>query len=139
MEWPSGHPANSAIRSKPAFWYRPGAWKSWVETHIRSEPRAAASAIKAPSNFLPWPRASIGLVDPHQLELGDAGPGIAGGDPDGASFVIPQSKGEGTVVVTTGQPPVVVIETLLDDMKLGCRKIMLGLQARGHQIPPYQS
>ncbi|WP_210240160.1 hypothetical protein, partial [Mesorhizobium sp. M2E.F.Ca.ET.154.01.1.1] len=25
LEWPSGHPANSAIRSKPAFSYGPGA------------------------------------------------------------------------------------------------------------------
>ncbi|WP_157895945.1 hypothetical protein [Mesorhizobium sp. ORS 3428] len=26
-----------------------------------------------------------------------------------------------------------------DDLELGWRKIMLGLQARGYQIPPYQS
>lgn len=103
--------------------------------------RAARGCLrdKGIEQLPPVAKASIGLVDPHQLELGDAGPGIAGGDPDGVSFVIPQSKGEGTVVVTTGQPPVVVVETLLDDMKLGCRKIMLGLQARVHQIPPYQS
>jgi hypothetical protein len=28
LECPSGHPVNSATRSKPAFSYSPGAWKS---------------------------------------------------------------------------------------------------------------
>lgn len=84
-------------------------------------------------------KASIGFVDPHQRELGNAGPGIAGGRPDGAALLIPQRKDESTVVATTGQPPVVVVETLLDGTKLGRSKVMLGLKARGRQIPPYQS
>ena len=84
-------------------------------------------------------KASIGFVDPHQRELGNAGPGITGGDPDDAPLPIPQGKDEGTVVVTAGQPPIVVMQALLDGIKLGGRQIVLGPQARGHQIPPYQS
>lgn len=84
-------------------------------------------------------KAAISFVDPHQRELGDAGPGMTGGDPDDAPLLIPQGKGEGTVIVTTGQPSVVVMQTLLDGIKLGRRQIVLGPQARDHQIPPYQS
>lgn len=84
-------------------------------------------------------KAAISFVDPYQREFGDAGPGIAGGDPDDAPSLIPQGKGEGTVVVTTGQPSVVVMQTLLDGIKLVGRQIVLGPQARDHQIPPYQS
>jgi hypothetical protein len=31
------------------------------------------------------------------------------------------------------------MQALLDGIKLGGRQIVLGLQARDHQIPPYQS
>lgn len=84
-------------------------------------------------------KTAMRLVDPHQRELGNAGPGVTGGDPDGAPLLIPQGKDEGTVVVTTGQPPIVVVQVLLDGIKLGGRQIVLGPQARDHQIPPYQS
>lgn len=84
-------------------------------------------------------KTAMRLVDPHQRELGNAGPGITGGDPDGAALLVSQGKDERTVVVTTGQPPIVVMQTLLDGIKLGGRQIVLGPQARGHQIPPYQS
>ncbi|WP_245431533.1 hypothetical protein [Mesorhizobium atlanticum] len=84
-------------------------------------------------------KASIGPVDPHQRELGNPGPGITGGDPDGAPLLVSQGKDERTVVGTASQPPIVVMQTLLDGIKLGGRQIVLGPQARGHQIPPYQS
>lgn len=84
-------------------------------------------------------KASIGFVDPHQRDLGNAGPGITGSGPDGAPFIIPQGKDKTTVVATTGQPPVVGLETRLDGIEPGCRKIVLGLQAGDRQIPPYQS
>ena len=57
---------------------------------------------------------SVGFVDPHQRELGNAGPGIAGSRSDGASFFIPQRKYEGMIVIARCDTPVVAVETFLD-------------------------
>lgn len=83
--------------------------------------------------------APMGFLDPHQFELGDPRPGIAGGNADGTAGLIAQRKDETPVVIAAGEKPVVAIEVFLDGVELGRRKIVLGLQARGHQIPPYQS
>ncbi len=84
-------------------------------------------------------KTSMSLIDPHQLQFGDSRPGITRGDADRASGCVPQQKDQATIIVAACQTPVVTIETFLDGIKFGRRKIMLGQQARNHQIPPYQS
>ncbi|WP_189603160.1 hypothetical protein, partial [Mesorhizobium sp. M8A.F.Ca.ET.182.01.1.1] len=73
------------------------------------------------------------------LEFGDSSPRIASGDPNRASGCVPQRKDQAAIIVTACQMPVAAVETFLDGIKLGRRKIVLGLQVRGHQMPPYQS
>ena len=82
---------------------------------------------------------SAGFLDPHQFEFGDPRPGITGGDADRVSGIVPQCKDEAAVVTAACAKPVITVETLFDGVEVGPRKIVLGLQARGHQMPPYQS
>src|SRR6267154_63673 len=74
----------------------------------------------------------MGLVDPHLLEFGNAGPGVSGGDAHRASRLVLDHKAEALAVTTPHRLPIVIVEIFFNRIDFHRREVVAGLDEGGH-------
>src|SRR4029078_7525734 len=72
------------------------------------------------------------FVDPHLLELGNAGPGIPGSDADRSSGLVLDHKTETLAVAASYCLTIVIVEIFFDRIYFVRRKIVTGLDQGTH-------
>src|SRR6185312_8714764 len=81
------------------------------------------------------PASSVGFIDPHLLQFGNACPRIAGGDADDPSGFVADDKAQAPAVVSSGHSTIVLVETAFDRVDLIRRKVMLRFDLEVHFTP----